>query len=81
MRATRYDSAVYFWNLLLNKYEDEGQKYDMWLPYHLLAEMYKNLGDWPKSKGYFTKSLECVRMQKNQKTICFSSTIICRHAT
>ncbi|MBP7239376.1 MAG: tetratricopeptide repeat protein, partial [Saprospiraceae bacterium] len=71
MRATRYDSAVYFWNLLLNKYEDEGQKYDMWLPYHLLAEMYKNLGDWPKSKGYFTKSLECVRMQKKSKDYLF----------
>ena len=71
MRSTRYDSAVYFWNLLLNKYEDEGQKYDMWLPYHLLAEMYKNLGDWPKSKEYFTKSLECVRMQKKSKDYLF----------
>jgi two-component sensor histidine kinase len=71
MRATRYDSAVYFWNLLLQKYEDEGLKYDMWLPYHLLAEMNKNLGDWPKSKEYFTKSLECVRLQKFPKDYLF----------
>ncbi len=71
MRATRYDSAVYFWNLLLKKYEEEGLKYDMWLPYHLLAEMYKNLGDWPKSKEFFTKSLECVRLEKTPKDYLF----------
>ena len=71
MRATRYDSAVYFWNLLLKKYDEAGLKYDMWLPYHLLAEMYKNLGDWTKSKEFFSKSLECVRLQKIPKDYLF----------
>jgi len=71
MRATNYDSATYYWNLLLEKYAKEGDQISMWVPYHLLAEMHKNLGDWPKSKDYFDKSLASVRLEKTPKDYLF----------
>jgi len=71
MRSTNYDSATYYWNLLLKKYEDANDLYSMWIPYHLLAEMHKSLGEWPKSRDYFNKSLECVRIEKNPKDYLF----------
>lgn len=71
MRSTVYDSATYYWNLLLTKYANEGDPYSMWVPYHLLAEMYKNLGDWSKSRDYFDRSLTSVRLEKNPKDYLF----------
>lgn len=71
MRATQYDSAMYYWNLLLSTYKATGDQYNMWLPYHLIAEMYKNLGEWPKAKDYYQKSLESVRLEKKPKDYLF----------
>ncbi|HSF88085.1 MAG TPA: sensor histidine kinase [Saprospiraceae bacterium] len=71
MRVTHYDSATYYWNLLLEKYELEDDQYSKWVPYHLLAEMHKNLGDWTKSKDYFDKSLASVRLEKKPKDYLF----------
>ncbi len=71
MRATQYDSAIYYWNLLLSTYTASGEEYDKWLPYHLIAEMYKNLGEWSKAKDYYQKSLESVRLEKKPKDYLF----------
>ncbi len=71
MRSTHYDSASYYWNILLKIYSENGDTYGMWVPYHLLAEMYKNLKEWPKSKVYFEKSLQCIRLEKKPKDYLF----------
>lgn len=71
MRSTQYDSAAFYWNLLLEEFIETGKNYEMWLPYHMLAEMHKQLGAWAKAKEYYDKSLEIVRDKKIKKDYLF----------
>ncbi len=67
MRLTHYDSAAYYWTLLLESKDKKGDTYLKWLPYHYLGGMYSDIGDWEKGKSYFEKALACVRTEKRPK--------------
>lgn len=67
MRMANYDSATYYWTRLLENKQKHGDEYGQWVAYHYLASMYDDLGDWPKSKIYYEKALEKVRLEKKPK--------------
>ncbi len=71
MRATRYDSASYYWTLLLQNKEAKGEEYLKWLPHHYLGGLYDLMDNWPMSKMHYEKSLEYLRLENKPKDILY----------
>lgn len=66
-RSLNYDSAIYYWNLLIESKDRKGNEYGKWLPCHYLAALYADLGDWSKGKEYYQQALEYARLEKRPK--------------
>jgi len=71
MRATRYDSASYYWNLLLKSKDAKGEEYLKWLPHHYLGGLYDLMDNWPMAKMHYMKSLEYLRLENKPKDILY----------
>jgi two-component sensor histidine kinase len=71
MRATHYDSAAYYWNILLKNKERKGEEYLKWLPHHYLGSMYDVMDNWPMAKMHYEKALEYLRLEKKPKDILY----------
>lgn len=67
MRLTHYDSAVFYWNKILERKQQKGDEYGQWVAYHYLASMYDDLNNWPKAKTYYLQAMEKARLEKRPK--------------
>jgi two-component system, sensor histidine kinase PdtaS len=71
MRDTQYDSATYYYNLLLQSKDAKGEEYLKWLPHHYLGTMYDAMDNWPLCKMHFEKALEYLRLENKPKDILY----------
>ncbi len=71
MRDTQYDSAKYYYNLLLQSKEAKGEEYLKWLPHHYLGTMYDAMDNWLLCKMHYEKALEYLRLENKPKDILY----------
>lgn len=70
-RNTSYDSAIYYYSLLMESKKHSQDTYGLWLPNWYLGQLYADIDEWTTSLPYWEEALRILRLEKRSKDYLF----------